>query len=97
MINVTFSKYVKMTGRLWEVNFRKLSRGTNLFYADTATLQGERISFEVQMENGSWTIKGMNVPAWIRENEQNIGSAIQQGMQEHFPQLSSAQFMETAG
>ena len=80
MINITFSKYVKMNGRLWEVNFRKLNRGNNLFYADTATLQGERIAFEVQNEDGNWRVHGNNLPQWITESEKNIGTAIEQGM-----------------
>jgi hypothetical protein len=94
MINVTFSKYVKMNGRLWEVNFRKLSRGTQLFYADTATLQGERIAFEMQHENGAWKIKGADNLQWILQYEQNIGSAIDQGMQEYFPHLVENHAME---
>lgn len=94
MINVTFSKYVKMNGRLWEVNFRKLSRGTNLYYADTATLQGERLPFEMQQEDGTWKIKGNNLPQWILQYEQSIGSAIEQGMKEYFPHLAAGQVME---
>ena len=90
MINVTFSKYVKMNGRLWEVNYRKLSRGTNLFYADTATLQGERIYFEMELQEGSWKMKGSNIPQWLREYEQHIGKAIDQGMQEYFPHATSS-------
>ena len=91
MINVTFSRYVKMNGRLWEVNFRKLSRGNNLFYADTATLQGERIAFEVDGDHGPWKVTGKNVPQWIVEYEQNIGAAIEQGLKERFPQLVASE------
>lgn len=89
MINVTFSKYVKMNGRLWEVNFRKLNRGNNLFYADTATLQGERIPFEMQLTEHSWTMRGSGLPQWLIDHQQNIGAAIEQGLQEYFPQLSN--------
>lgn len=96
MINITFSKYVKMNGRLWEVNFRKLNRGNNLFYADTATLQGERISFEVQNEDGSWRINGNNIPQWITEFQTNIGSAIDQGMQEYMPRVAANSNMASA-
>jgi len=90
MINITFSKFVKMNGRLWEVNFRKLSRGTNLFYADTATLQGERIMFEMQLtqENG-WTMRGDHIPEWLCSQSANIGTAIDAGMEEYRPRLSS--------
>lgn len=96
MINITFSKYVKMNGRLWEVNFRKLPRTNNLFYADTATLQGERIIFEMESDNGGWKMKGSRIPEWMLAFEQTIGTAIEQGMQEYFPHLASGQLMETA-
>lgn len=96
MINVTFSKYVKMNGRLWEVNFRKLPRAENLFYADTATLQGERIIFEMVCENGTWAMKGNSIPEWMVGFEQSIGKSIEQGMQEYFPQLTGGQLMATA-
>lgn len=96
MINITFSKYVKMNGRLWEVNFRKLPRAQNLFYADTATLQGERIIFEMECDNGTWKLKGNLVPEWLSGFQQHIGTAIEQGMQEYFPHVVSRQQMETA-
>jgi hypothetical protein len=87
MINITFSKFVKMNGRLWEVNFRKLARGQFVFYADTATLQGERIQFMLEKEEGrDWLISGSNLPEWLIVNQQNIGAAIDLHMQEHVPQ-----------
>jgi hypothetical protein len=90
MINVTFSKFVKMNGRLWEVNFRKLSKGTNVFYADTATLQGERIQFQLeQPEGGDWKISGSGLPEWLRNSSQSIGAAIDLGLKEYYPQLSA--------
>lgn len=88
MINITFSKYVKMNGRLWEVNFRKLSRGAHLFYADTATLQGERISFEMQLESDRWVMKGQQIPEWIRQFDTQLGRAIDEGMQEYYPHIA---------
>ena len=90
MINIAFSKYVKMNGRLWEVNFRKLTRGNNLFYADTATLQGERITFEMQLEEGKgWMIRGSQVPEWMYGFSKNMGEAIDQGMMDFAPALES--------
>lgn len=90
MINVTFSKFVKMNGRLWEVNFRKLSKGENVFYADTATLQGERIQFQLEHPDGDqWKISGNALPEWLRDSSQSIGSAIDLGLREYYPQLTA--------
>jgi hypothetical protein len=90
MINITFSKFVKMNGRLWEVNFRKLSKGMNVFYADTATLQGERIQFQLEHPDGDeWHISGNALPEWLRSCSQSIGAAIDLGLREYYPQLSA--------
>lgn len=89
MINITFSEFVKMNGRLWEVNFRKLTRGIFVFYADTTTLQGERIQFQLQREEGAgWQISGNHLTEWLTESVQNLGSAIERGLQEYYPQIS---------
>ena len=89
MINITFSKFVKMNGRLWEVNFRKLSQGHFVFYADTATLQGERLQFILQKEtNQNWGISGNNLPEWLGETVQSLGAAIDLGLKEYYPQLA---------
>lgn len=88
MINITFSKFVKMNGRLWEVNFRKLSRGNYTFYADTATLQGERIQFQMEKQDtGNWKISGNQLPEWISTSCAAIGASIDLGMKELYPQL----------
>jgi hypothetical protein len=88
MINITFSKFVKMNGRLWEVNFRKLSSREKLFYADTATLQGERIQFHLEQSgNSSWSISGSHLPEWLTACAQEIGAAIELGMKEHYPSI----------
>jgi hypothetical protein len=91
MINVTFSKFVKMNGRLWEVNFRKLSKGEHTFYADTATLQGERIQFQMEKPEGkNWQISGNHIPEWIINSCQSLGIAIELGLREHYPQLMAS-------
>lgn len=86
MINITFSKLVKMNGRLWEVNYRKLSGGPNLFHADTATLQGDRIQFLIHNDNGSgWRITGLDPASWLNDHVQSLGAAVDRGLQEHYP------------
>jgi len=97
MINITFSKFVKMSGRLWEVNFRKLARGNNLFYADTATLQGERIQFQMQKtDEGQWTLTGNQLPAWLYESVSSLGAAIDLGMTEYFPNPSASKLEQSS-
>lgn len=87
MINITFSKFVKMNGRLWEVNFRKLNRGQHIFYADTATIQGERIQFFLQKENREWELSGSNLPEWLANSVQSLGDSIDMGLREHYPHM----------
>jgi hypothetical protein len=87
MINITFSKFVKMNGRLWEVNFRKLNRGPQVFYADTATIQGDRIQFVLQKENSHWDISGSNLPEWLVNSVQSLGASIDLGLQENYPHI----------
>jgi hypothetical protein len=97
MINITFSKFVKMNGRLWEVNFRKLSRGQCFFYADTATIQGERIQFNLQRQEGSeWQILGNNLPEWLHQAVKSIGASIDLGMKEHYPQVNDLSMPEAS-
>jgi hypothetical protein len=86
MINIAFSKLVKIGSRQWEVNFRKLPSETNRFHADTPTLDGERIQFDLYKDQSAWHISGAAVPEWISSAEQTLGTAVEQGLRECFPQ-----------
>lgn len=85
MVNIAFSKLVKIGGRQWEVNFRKLPSEANRFRADTPTLDGERIEFYLYKEQSGWHITGKAVPEWISNAGDRLGSAIEEALMERFP------------
>jgi hypothetical protein len=87
MVNITFSKLVKIDGRQWEVNFRKLPSVPYQFHADTATLQGERIQFSLYREGSSgWRISGRDLPVWFTDACEKLGNAIEKGLEEYYPE-----------
>lgn len=86
MVNITFSKLVKLDNRQWEVNFRKLPSVPYQFHADTATLQGERIQFSIYREGSSgWKISGRDLPVLFTESCDKLGTAIEKGLAENYP------------
>ena len=86
MVNITFSKLVKLDNRQWEVNFRKLPSDPYQFHADTATLQGERIQFQIYREDSSgWRISGRDLPALFVQSCEKLGTAIEKGLEEYYP------------
>ena len=86
MVNIAFSKLVKIEGRQWEVNFRKLPSSPYQFHADTATLQGERIQFQLYREGtAGWKVNGRDLPVLISEASDKLGSAIEKGLEEFYP------------
>lgn len=86
MVNIAFSKLVKIEGRQWEVNFRRLPSSPYQFHADTVTLQGERIQFHIYREGtAGWKVNGRDLPAWFSENSDKLGSAIEKGLEEFYP------------
>jgi hypothetical protein len=86
MINITFSKLVKIDGRQWEVNFRKLPSASYQFHGDTATLQGERIQFNLSRDgDAGWKITGRDLPIWFTEACDKLGTAVEKGLEEYYP------------
>jgi len=79
---------VKIGNRQWEVNFRKLPSENNSFHADTPTLDGNRIQFNLYKEQASWHISGTGIPEWISSAGQTLGTAIEQGLKEAFPKVA---------
>lgn len=89
MVNITFSKLVKLDNRQWEVNFRKLPSSPYQFHADTATLQGERIQFSIYRDGTSgWKIAGRDLPVLFTNACDKLGTAIEKGLQEYYPNFS---------
>ena len=88
-VNITFSKLVKLDNRQWEVNFRKLPSVPYQFHADTATLQGERIQFNIYRDGTTgWKISGRDLPILFTDQCDKLGSAIEKGLQEYYPGFS---------
>ena len=89
MVNITFSKLVKLDNRQWEVNFRKLPSSPYQFHADTATLQGVRIQFSIYRDGSSgWKIAGRDLPVLFTNACDKRGTAIEKGLQEYYPNFS---------
>jgi hypothetical protein len=65
MPNIAFTKVLKMNGRVWEFNFRKLPGEEFAFHTDFTDAKDNRVQFILFRDAGdSWKIKGV-VPAWI--------------------------------
>ena len=84
MINITFSRYVKMNGRQWEVNFRKVPGTDSTFFADTPDLQGNRYQFMIN-KNGQtrWELEGSSVPKWFTDYLPQLVTAVESGIEEY--------------
>ena len=74
--NIHYTILIKINGRLREFNFRK--RSDDLYDSDTSDERGTRFQFKLNRTEGNWEITGLNVPAWILDNQQQIISAVQQ-------------------
>jgi hypothetical protein len=75
--NVAFSKIIKLGNRLREFNFRKLPASEN-FAVDVADDKGKRILFRLHKNfEGSWTIQGENLPAWLEFSQSLLGETIE--------------------
>ncbi len=82
-MNITFSKLVKMNGRLWEVNFRKQPGHEDVFHGDTPDLQGNRYHFILEKkQTGQWNIAGNDLPEWLVKGTEPLAMAVESGMDE---------------
>ena len=88
-VNITFSKLIKLDNRQWEVNFRKLPSVPYQFHADTATLQGDRIQFNIYRDGSAgWKISGRDLPMIFTDQCDKLGTAIEKGLEEYYPGFS---------
>lgn len=56
------------------------------FHADTATLQGERIQFQIYRDGTSgWKINGSDIPFFFTDQCDKLGTAIEKGLEEYYP------------
>jgi len=77
--NIQFTKLVKADARLREFNFRRVN-GLHeaTFTIDVSDDRGNRLMFRLQKNDGIWVIQDQQVPAWIREVEQNFHDIIEE-------------------
>jgi hypothetical protein len=79
--NVQFTKLIKAPAQLKEFNFRKLNAGEELFHVDVNDDRGNRIMFNMKLENGEWKIADNIVPKWISDAEAKLNDAIEEEIQ----------------
>lgn len=76
--NIQFTKLVKAPTQLKEFNFRKIPGTTEIFHVDVNDERGNRIVFNMTLEDGSWKISAPTpIPKWITEAEPKLHAAIE--------------------
>ncbi len=78
--NIQFTKLVKVENRLREFNFRKInSEKEGLFTVDVSDDRGNRIIFNMEKNDGRWTIATPDtLPEWITNNPQKFEELIEE-------------------
>ena len=77
--NIQFTRLIKVDGQLKEFNFRKpnaMIEGP--FTVDTIDARGNRIIFNMEMNDNNWHISNGNPPAWITQNEHALHEIIEE-------------------
>lgn len=75
--NIQFTKLIKAPSQLREFNFRKLPGTAELFHVDVNDERGNRVMFNMKMENGEWKIADEAVPKWVTDAEVKLKEAIE--------------------
>jgi hypothetical protein len=80
-MNIAFSRIIKINGRLWEFNFRKLPIGGNQFHVDVTDEKGRRLFFNLlRDETGSWRSNTSGLPEWVVQSEKVLGNVIEESV-----------------
>lgn len=79
--NIQFTKLIKAPSHLKEFNFRKLPGEAEIFHVDVNDDRGNRIVFNMRLENGTWRIAEHIVPKWISDAENKLHTAITEELQ----------------
>jgi hypothetical protein len=74
--NIQFTKLIKSPTHLREFNFRKLPGVEELFHVDVNDDRGNRVMFNMKLEEGQWRISNKIVPQWISDAETKLQEAI---------------------
>ena len=79
VINIYFSKVIKVSDRLREFNFRKLPNAQNGFHVDVTDDRGQRIIFNMfKDEDKNWRIASQDLPTWVNFAESSLHSIIEE-------------------
>lgn len=80
MINIAYTRLLKLRGLLREFNFRKQPGMEGTYHVDVTDERGVRFMFSMKgSEEGSWRFSSPELPAWIVEAEGVIAAAINEG------------------
>lgn len=78
-MNIFFSKMIKAGERRREFNFRKLPGEDMRFHVDVTDDRGSRVIFQMyKNEEGRWCANTQNLPVWIDNPEEMLGSVIEE-------------------
>jgi len=81
MVNIVFTRIIRVSEGQLEFNFRKLSGEIQNFHADVTDPRGNRIQFSINQNiHGAWHLTGTLLPLWIVNAEQVIGQTIEEEM-----------------
>jgi hypothetical protein len=82
-MNIAFSKIIKINNRLWEFNFRKLTRKDPSYHVDVTNEYGTRILLSLyKSSEGIWLATSNEIPQWIRGAVAIIGETIEKSEKE---------------
>jgi len=77
--NIQFTRLIKVDGQLKEFNFRKSNgRQEGPFSIDVIDSKGNRIIFNMEMQEGVWKITNAQLPAWVMESEMSFHEIIEE-------------------
>ena len=79
--NVQFTKLIKAPGTLKEFNFRKVPGADEVFHVDVNDDRGNRIMFNMKLQDGQWTVTNHIVPKWVTDAEPKLHAAIEEELQ----------------
>ena len=74
--DIQFTKLIKAPSHLREFNFRKIPGTAEEFHVDVNDDRGNRIVFNMKLEEGQWKIAGHIVPQWVTDAEAKLNDAI---------------------
>jgi hypothetical protein len=80
IMNIFFTRLLKIQERLREINFRRLPTEGAAYHVDTTDDRGVRLMWLMKKEEkGLWVFSTQGLPSWIVEAEGLLAAAIEEG------------------